>query len=367
MHKIDYETFFKTHSKDVFQNEYLVALGIYEVEELENGGKKYANSYEELNRQYKDNFFLSLRQYAPHLPENLEDVFIASYELLVTLFLELKNIPNDLNEEIKTLFDYDKYYKGYGKYSEHIRDFFCKYADELNLYSCAYCECAYTGHYDTEEYNKTVTKGFFDLDHFFPKADYPLFALSLYNFVPSCQICNSRVKGRKNFLEFYNIDIAQVSKAEEKLLHLSPVSKKYDFEKSVFIRYIPKLHKIEGREKNEVTYKNWHYEPLSQEAAENYEVLFDTDFSNDRNNKDASETIIDSMKLNERYNSAAIRNDGLYLLDLKKRYPVSHIKMMSDLLSKSKHYVSPEEIENAIFHKEEEFVLLRKLRNDLLE
>lgn len=39
------------------------------------------------------------------------------------------------------------------------------------------------------------------LDHFYPKSDYPFLALSLYNFVPSCQICNSRLfKGNKDTL-----------------------------------------------------------------------------------------------------------------------------------------------------------------------
>lgn len=33
------------------------------------------------------------------------------------------------------------------------------------------------------------------LDHFFPKAEYPLFALSFYNLIPSCYECNSPLKG----------------------------------------------------------------------------------------------------------------------------------------------------------------------------
>ncbi|MEK4647981.1 hypothetical protein MKY22_08635 [Exiguobacterium sp. FSL W8-0210] len=36
-----------------------------------------------------------------------------------------------------------------------------------------------------------------DLDHYYFKDLYQVFCLSLYNFVPSCQICNSRLKGVK--------------------------------------------------------------------------------------------------------------------------------------------------------------------------
>ena len=177
-----------------------------------------------------------------------------------------------------------------------------------------------------------------------------MFAISLYNFVPSCQICNSRIKGDK-FLESYNIDLSAENAAREKLLRLSPVSRFYNFDKSVSIRYIPKI----------INDKHWNYSPLSQSCAENYEVSFDTNIRN------ANVSIVSALKLNERYNSTAIKNKGLYLLDLKKRYPASHIQMISGLLSKSACYISPEEIEEAIFHKRENYILLKKLRNDLLE
>lgn len=39
--------------------------------------------------------------------------------------------------------------------------------------------------------------------HFYPKSIFQLFSLSLYNFVPSCQICNSRCKGDKKLQILY--------------------------------------------------------------------------------------------------------------------------------------------------------------------
>lgn len=38
-----------------------------------------------------------------------------------------------------------------------------------------------------------------DLDHFYVQSLYPYLALNVYNFVPSCQICNSRFKGDIDF------------------------------------------------------------------------------------------------------------------------------------------------------------------------
>lgn len=44
-----------------------------------------------------------------------------------------------------------------------------------------------------------------DLDHFLNKSKYPFLALSLYNFVPSCSVCNARFKlaSNKNILNPY--------------------------------------------------------------------------------------------------------------------------------------------------------------------
>jgi hypothetical protein len=37
-------------------------------------------------------------------------------------------------------------------------------------------------------------------DHWFPKSKYPLLALSFYNLIPSCSVCNSSAKGDATFL-----------------------------------------------------------------------------------------------------------------------------------------------------------------------
>ncbi|TCI62859.1 hypothetical protein [Exiguobacterium sp. SH0S2] len=55
---------------------------------------------------------------------------------------------------------------------------------------CPYCNRNFISNYEKEGKSKTTS----DLDHFYPKKDFKLLSLSLYNFVPSCQICNSRFK-----------------------------------------------------------------------------------------------------------------------------------------------------------------------------
>lgn len=55
---------------------------------------------------------------------------------------------------------------------------------------CPYCNRQYITPYQ----RGSKTKSTADLDHFFPKSIFQLLSLSLFNFVPSCQICNSRFK-----------------------------------------------------------------------------------------------------------------------------------------------------------------------------
>ncbi|CAM3351792.1 HNH endonuclease [Vagococcus fessus] len=48
------------------------------------------------------------------------------------------------------------------------------------------------------------------LDHFLPKSKYPYFSMTLYNLVPSCTVCNSSLKGSKEF-DFEDINPLEIN------------------------------------------------------------------------------------------------------------------------------------------------------------
>lgn len=60
---------------------------------------------------------------------------------------------------------------------------------------CPYCNRQYITKYGKIGEEETTA----DLDHFFHKSLYPFLALSVYNFVPSCSICNRTFKGTVDF------------------------------------------------------------------------------------------------------------------------------------------------------------------------
>ena len=70
-------------------------------------------------------------------------------------------------------------------------------AKKLGIECCPYCNRNYTTTHATYK-NKTV---FPEFDHFYHKNDYPLFAVSFYNLIPSCNVCNTHFKGRKDSIK----------------------------------------------------------------------------------------------------------------------------------------------------------------------
>lgn len=72
---------------------------------------------------------------------------------------------------------------------------------KLNINVCPYCNHSYIFTLNDAE-NEIYSKP--EFDHFFNKSQYPLFALSLYNLIPSCSVCN-RIKGEKG-ISFHPYD-----------------------------------------------------------------------------------------------------------------------------------------------------------------
>ena len=104
--------------------------------------------------------------------------------------LEIRFEKLNISEEYlpNQLFCYKKLQTGNKNWNRH------KLLSLIGIEICPYCQRNYISSYEESNDEKTTA----DLDHFYPKSLYPFLALSLYNFIPSCQICNSRFKGNKD-------------------------------------------------------------------------------------------------------------------------------------------------------------------------
>lgn len=93
-------------------------------------------------------------------------------------------------------------FNGYNKFSSKHSTEYRAYnlAEQLNINVCPYCNKNYT-YTVVDKSSKIKQKQYTrpDIDHFLPKDIYPYFALSIYNLIPSCLICNRTIKGSKPF------------------------------------------------------------------------------------------------------------------------------------------------------------------------
>ncbi len=90
-------------------------------------------------------------------------------------------------EEVEKYFDYTRIISQDKETSYEL-------AEIIGVNACIYCN---------RQYTLTVGKDTHacrpDFDHYWPQSRYPYFALSLYNLIPSCNICNSKCKGEEIF------------------------------------------------------------------------------------------------------------------------------------------------------------------------
>jgi hypothetical protein len=131
------------------------------------------------------------------IEDNLRDIIISKPKELSTINNQFKSNPHynlTTKRKVKKLFNYNFFSSksNNGRYDGY------ELAEKLSVRSCLYCNRNYT---------LTVKKGIRrtdkitrpEFDHFFDKDENPLLALSIYNLIPSCKICNSTLKGRKKF------------------------------------------------------------------------------------------------------------------------------------------------------------------------
>lgn len=254
------------------------------------------------------------------ITETVEQLLTADFHMLVDVykrFIALKVPETEIDakgnvvrsqglKKVDGIFNYTGYY------DEKIAGFFMDWAEKLEIRSCYYCEMSYVNVYTLEEKKNGVVakKRQFDLDHFLPKAKCPCVGLSLYNFIPSCQVCNSRIK-----LD----NMPKVS--EDEYEKISPTSKDADFDNNITVRL-----RLKPCGKSLLTGRY-----IYLRAERPYRQY------------------VDFFRLSERYNFHKCEAERLK--GLKARYPKSNIKKIAKLLGYREKEVE-EDIFNQIYLKE---------------
>ena len=159
--------------------------------------------------------------------KDFEDIFPDKMDILVEMMSSKKSF-NDLVQSYK--FDGTHTKKSHTKLKDYIAE---RYKEKLEsrynkidkkelvritgVTVCPYCNRNFIN--VTEEANTS------QLDHFFPKNEYPLLALCFYNLIPSCYGCNNKKSTSKFYISPYDESITDI----DELLKFSLNIKSADF------------------------------------------------------------------------------------------------------------------------------------------
>ena len=139
---------------------------------------------------------------------------------------KLKNYPKNIDleklitldyKELCDLKDFIDKNKSFTKLNKTQKDYFytlyqrlkkSEYIKDLDITVCPYCNRNYIFNFKKSNSLKATAQ----LDHFFDKSTYPYFSISIFNLIPSCQICNQRKSKIQNdiyhpFKEAFNDDV----------------------------------------------------------------------------------------------------------------------------------------------------------------
>jgi hypothetical protein len=281
---------------------------------------------EHITQSYYDN--LSKRKYKHEENKILEEVYNEKFrarfdcelsDLLYGSFEELETIKNRLgkmsnDDEVKQIFNYET------KFQPIISKFFEEYVE---VHTCYYCNIDSINIFNDF---KGESKNGFTLDHVFDKGSYPYLALSLYNFVPSCYICNSKLKH------------------SQEIDSVSPTGSAFNFDEKV---------KFKTFMQNE---------NLQIEKKEDFNLLLKEDFS------DIYKKYIEVFELDGRYEYHKYK--VIEMINKRKEYPDSRIKELAKLTEKTEAEVKQDLFGEYLFeddnlHKRPLSKLIRDISTEL--
>ena len=274
--------------------------------------------YDDLSkRKYKGEEYKTLKEvfdekFKKEFDCSLDDLLYGSFEKLQ----EIKNNLGDMSkrDDVKAIFNYET------KFQKPISKFFEQYVE---VHTCYFCNIEFINTFMTKDEN---IKNGFTLDHYIDKGKYPYLALSLYNLIPSCYTCNSKVK--------------RVHEVET----LSPASVHFDFDDKV-------------KFKTFMQNKN-----LQIDNKEDFNLLLKEDFS------DIYKQYIDVFELDGRYEYHKYK--VIEMINKRKEYPNSRIKELALLTQKTEEEVKQDLFGEYLFedddlHKRPLSKLVRDISEEL--
>lgn len=281
--------------------------------------EKYTKAFEQeyfdvvkvkVSKDMQEELIKSATDYFPHnffdskktTESNFRKLICADYKQIRKLYEYIKDKASNKHES--ECFEKDssgkrkrkKLYQDYFKTYNSVRDSLSinkkmsvRVIEESGILVCPYCNRDYVN-------CRADNIAGAQLDHFYNRADYPIFALCLYNFIPSCYNCN-------------HIKSAKADKV------ISPFDSRYDMDKLIKFSYNYSTDVLKINTKNTMV-----------------------------------KTHIDTLRLREAYSIHKV--DAKELYDKKEEYVDSLIDEMNEMLKPLKKKVDKKLVYSIVFDEE---------------
>lgn len=191
-----YKDWFNNETEDFNKKQVAVNFGL-------KTGKKIRSLDDLDNFKDQDNRDIELTEITKNAIVTVVDFL--TEEKLKSLMTETPENLNNINAEfikktakqnqvlVKKVLEFILDYEGFTSKSANYDAY--QLTNNLKVEACLYCNRNFIQTVSNED-SKFIRP---ELDHFFPKKDFPLLRLSFYNLIPSCHICNSNLKGSDDF------------------------------------------------------------------------------------------------------------------------------------------------------------------------
>jgi hypothetical protein len=130
--------------------------------------------------------------FCDYIENNLERIITCKPDELYSIIKDVEIFQiTSISDIVLEIFFYSKY----DKWQAY------KLANDLGVDTCVYCNRQFISVVGTDDAKASRC----EFDHFYAKSKFPYLALSFYNLIPSCHVCNSNLKGSIEFDSNKNI------------------------------------------------------------------------------------------------------------------------------------------------------------------
>lgn len=146
------------------------------------------------------NRYKEIYQFFLYVKEELNVLLSGSPYELNRIYNDARfSIQNDagVKECLEIIFNYDALVRGIIKLENGSVWNNYSITESLDISVCPYCNRNWINTVEETDSGIKITNP--QLDHFFSKAENPIFRLSFFNLIPSCETCNARLKKDKKF------------------------------------------------------------------------------------------------------------------------------------------------------------------------